>query len=127
MAEVDTKVPEVGLRFKNPDEGWLFWVAYGGRTGFDVRKRCTNVSKMDGTHEPCEDKENIDPNVQQGDDLLSAAQLKKKEVQSNKSRRTRTWIDKLRKGKHNNPKSAKPKKKGVKVYHMQAAHLCMLL
>ncbi|RLN35729.1 protein FAR1-RELATED SEQUENCE 5-like isoform X2 [Panicum miliaceum] len=37
-----------------------------------------------GTNEPCEDKENIEPNAQQRD-LLSAAQLKKKEVQSNKS------------------------------------------
>ena len=48
MAEVDKKIPEIGLRFTDPDEGWLFWVAYGGRTGFDVRKRCTNVSKIDG-------------------------------------------------------------------------------
>ena len=48
MAKVDRKIPEVGMRFTNPDEGWLFWVAYGGRTGFDVRKRCTNISKMDG-------------------------------------------------------------------------------
>ena len=48
MAEVDRKIPELGLRFNNPDEGWLFWVAYGGRTGFDVRKRCTNRSTMDG-------------------------------------------------------------------------------
>ena len=47
MVEVDKKIPEIGLRFTNPDEGWLFWVAYGGRNGFDVRKRCTNVSKID--------------------------------------------------------------------------------
>ena len=40
--------------------------------------------------EPCEDKENVDPDVQQGEDLLSGAQLKKKEVQSKKSRRTKT-------------------------------------
>jgi hypothetical protein len=53
MAEVDTKLLEVGLRFKNPYKGWLFWVAYGGRTGFDVRKRCTNVSKMDGKVTSC--------------------------------------------------------------------------
>ena len=57
--------------------------------------------------------------------MLSGAQLKKKEVQSNKSRRTRTFIDKLRKGKRKNPKSAVPTKKGVKVCHMQAAHLYM--
>nr|XP_015648302.1 protein FAR1-RELATED SEQUENCE 5-like isoform X2 [Oryza sativa Japonica Group] len=73
-----------------------------------------NLLSAGGTHEPYEDKENIDPNAQHGDDLLSATQLNKKEVQSNKSRRIRTWIDKLRKGKRNNPKSAKPTKKGVK-------------
>ena len=48
MAEVDKKIPEIGLGFTNSDEGWLFWVAYGSLTGFDVRKRCTNVSKIDG-------------------------------------------------------------------------------
>ena len=53
MAEVDRKIPELGLRFNNPDEGWLFWVAYGGRTGFDVRKRCTNTSTMDGKVTSC--------------------------------------------------------------------------
>lgn len=36
--------PQLGLRFKNPDEAWKFWVAYGGSTGFDVRKRYANVS-----------------------------------------------------------------------------------
>ena len=53
MVEVDRKIPELGLRFSNPDEGWLFWVAYGGCTGFDVRKRCTNVSKIDGKVTSC--------------------------------------------------------------------------
>jgi zinc finger SWIM domain-containing protein 3 len=47
MAESDKKIPEIGLRFRNPDEAWQFWVAYGGRTGFDVRKRYTNISKFD--------------------------------------------------------------------------------
>ena len=54
---------------------------------------CTQLEeklKLLGANEPSEDKENIDPNVQQRDDLLSAAQLKKKDVQSNKSRRTQT-------------------------------------
>ena len=45
--------PHVGLKFKNSDEAWLFWVAYGGRTGFDVRKRYTNVSKIDGKVTSC--------------------------------------------------------------------------
>ena len=71
---------------------------------------------------PTNEEENVDPNVNQRDDLLSAAKLKKKEVQSKNSKRKRTWIDKLRhKGKHKQakssipPKSAKPKKKGTKV------------
>ena len=33
-------------------------------------------------NEPCKNQENIDPNVQQRDNMLSAAKLKKKEVQS---------------------------------------------
>ena len=97
-------------------------------------------------NEPCEEKENVDPNVQQRDDLLSAAQLKKEDVQPKKSRRNRTWIDKLRKGKKKNPKSAHPKStqgeggsvkkvekknpkstQGAKVYKMQSAHLFMLV
>ena len=53
MAEVDKKIPEIGLGFTNSDEGWLFWVAYGSLTGFDVRKRCTNVSKIDGKVTSC--------------------------------------------------------------------------
>ena len=53
MTEVNKKIPELSLRFRNLDEGWLFWVAYGGRTGFDVRKRCINVSKMDGKVTSC--------------------------------------------------------------------------
>ena len=39
MAESDKKIPEIGLSFRNPDEAWQFWVTYGRRTGFDVRKR----------------------------------------------------------------------------------------
>jgi len=47
MAELDKRTPQVGLRFKNSDEAWQFWVVYGGRSGFDVRKRYTNYSKFD--------------------------------------------------------------------------------
>ena len=57
MPELDKKILEVSLRFRNSDEGWLFWVAYGSRIGFDVRKRCTNVRRMDGTVTNC--KHNI--------------------------------------------------------------------
>jgi zinc finger SWIM domain-containing protein 3 len=35
------------LRFGSPDDAWLFWVAYGGLAGFDLRKRYTNLSKYD--------------------------------------------------------------------------------
>ena len=48
MAELDKGTPEVGLRFQNPDEAWQFWVTYRGRTGFDVKKRYTNLSKFYG-------------------------------------------------------------------------------
>ena len=40
-----------------------------------------NLLSAGGTNGQCEDKENVDPNTQQRDDLFSAAQLKKKEVQ----------------------------------------------
>ena len=53
MAEFGKGVPQVGLRFINPDEAWKFWVAYGGRTGFDVRKRYANVSSYDGKVTSC--------------------------------------------------------------------------
>ena len=85
-----------------------------------------NLLSSAAQNDLCEDKENVNPNVQQSENLFSAAQLKKKEVQSKKSRRTKTFIDKLCKGKRKNPKYAIPTKKGVKVYHIQAAHLFML-
>jgi zinc finger SWIM domain-containing protein 3 len=44
---------EVGMRFRTTYEGWLFWVAYGGRSSFDVRKRGSNISKMDGKVTSC--------------------------------------------------------------------------
>jgi hypothetical protein len=30
---------KVGQKFRNLEDGWLFWVKYGGCVGFDVRKR----------------------------------------------------------------------------------------
>ena len=39
-----------------------------------------NVLSAGGTNELREDKENVNPNAQERDDLLSAAQLKKMEV-----------------------------------------------
>jgi zinc finger SWIM domain-containing protein 3 len=53
MTELEKGIPQVGLRLRNPDEAWQFWVAYGGHTGFDVRKRYRNLSKCDGKVTSC--------------------------------------------------------------------------
>jgi zinc finger SWIM domain-containing protein 3 len=53
MAEFDKRVPQVGMIFKSREEAWLFWRAYGGRVGFDVRKRYANKSPMDGKVTSC--------------------------------------------------------------------------
>ena len=55
-----------------------------------------NLSSCAVDEKPTNEEENVDPNVNQRDDLLSAAKLKKKEVQSKNSKRKRTWINKLR-------------------------------
>jgi zinc finger SWIM domain-containing protein 3 len=71
------------------------------------------------TNEPSKktskEQENIDPNVQQTANFLNAAQLKKKEVQSKNIKRTRTFMEKLRKGKRKPTKSAPSTTKGAKV------------
>uniref|UniRef100_A0ACD5TVT3 Uncharacterized protein n=1 Tax=Avena sativa TaxID=4498 RepID=A0ACD5TVT3_AVESA len=41
------------MRFGSLDEAWEFWIAYGGRAGFDVRKRNKHVSKFDGEVTSC--------------------------------------------------------------------------
>jgi hypothetical protein len=69
------------------------------------------------TNLPCNDQENIDPNVpnvQQTNEYLSA-KLKKKEVQSKNLRRKKTWLDKLLKGKRKPTKGVTSKNKGGKV------------
>jgi zinc finger SWIM domain-containing protein 3 len=53
MGEIDKGMPQIGMRFRNPDEAWVFWVAYGGRAGFDVRKRNKYASKIDGEVTSC--------------------------------------------------------------------------
>lgn len=53
MAQSDKGMPQVGMLFKSSEEAWLFWRAYGGRAGFDVRKRYNNVSKFDGKVTSC--------------------------------------------------------------------------
>ncbi|XP_024318049.1 protein FAR1-RELATED SEQUENCE 1-like [Brachypodium distachyon] len=44
-------------------------------------------------------QENVDPNLQQTNEFLTAAKLKKKEVPSKNLRRKKTWLDKLLKGR----------------------------
>ena len=74
-----------------------------------------NASTSD-MNEPSKAQENDDPNMQQGDDLLRAARLKKKEVQSKNSKRKNNWLDKLHKGKRKATKPPASTKNGAKVY-----------
>ena len=53
MAEIGKGIPQVGMRFRNVDEAWAFWVAYGGHAGFDVRRRYANKSRLDGQVGSC--------------------------------------------------------------------------
>jgi zinc finger SWIM domain-containing protein 3 len=76
----------------------------------DKLNACTGVVNEN----PCDGKENVNPNVQEID-ALSAAELKKKEVQSKKSKRQKIWLDKLRKVKRKLAKSAVLAKKKAKV------------
>ena len=46
MGSIGNRIPEVGMRFRNSDEAWEFWVQYGGHIGFDVRKRNTIKSRI---------------------------------------------------------------------------------
>ena len=64
---------------------------------------------------PSKAQGNDDPNMQQGDDLLRAARLKKKEVQSKNSKRKKSWLHKLHKGKRKATKPPASTKKGAKV------------
>ena len=48
MAEIGKRTPKVGMRFRDSEEDWEFWVDYGGHIGFDVRKRSTIKSRCDG-------------------------------------------------------------------------------
>jgi zinc finger SWIM domain-containing protein 3 len=46
-------VPKISMTFNSIDEAWNFWVTYGGRMGFDVRKCYTNKSGLDGLVTTC--------------------------------------------------------------------------
>ena len=41
-------IPKIGMTFGGFDKAWDFWVTYGVRMGFDVRKCYTNMSGLDG-------------------------------------------------------------------------------
>lgn len=41
-------IPQLDMVSSSFDEAWNFWVTYGGRMGFDVRKCYTNTSNLDG-------------------------------------------------------------------------------
>ena len=73
-----------------------------------------NASATSAMNGCSNDQENFDPNVQQANDLLSSAKLKKNDVSSKNLRRKQTWFDKLRKGRKQ-PKSAATTKKEAKV------------
>uniref|UniRef100_A0A8R7UB52 FAR1 domain-containing protein n=1 Tax=Triticum urartu TaxID=4572 RepID=A0A8R7UB52_TRIUA len=53
MGSIGNRIPKVGMRFRNSDEAWEFWVQYGGHIGFDLRKRNTIRSRIDGTITSC--------------------------------------------------------------------------
>ena len=41
--------PRIGMEFESLEVAWRFWVDYGGRMGFGVRKQYFNKSKKDGS------------------------------------------------------------------------------
>ncbi len=41
-------MPRTGMKFSSVDEAWKFWVSYGGKICFDVRKQYNNKSAADG-------------------------------------------------------------------------------
>jgi hypothetical protein len=41
------------MGFNTIDEAWMFWISYGGKKGFEVRKRYTNKRKSDGKISSC--------------------------------------------------------------------------
>jgi zinc finger SWIM domain-containing protein 3 len=41
-------VPQVGMEFETLEAAWKYWVNYGKKMGFSVRKHYLNKSKIDG-------------------------------------------------------------------------------
>jgi zinc finger SWIM domain-containing protein 3 len=61
---------------------------------------CLGKQLQDKFSEPTRilcDTYNVQPNIQQDEELLSDARLKKKDVQPRSSKRRRSWLDKTRK------------------------------
>lgn len=48
-----TTLPTVGMEFDSVDEAWEFWVEYGRKTGFGVRKQWLNKRKEDKSIRSC--------------------------------------------------------------------------
>ncbi|CAN6203724.1 unnamed protein product [Urochloa humidicola] len=48
MAATPFWIPQMSMTFSSFDEAWQFWVTYGGRMGFDIRKCYANKSGLDG-------------------------------------------------------------------------------
>jgi hypothetical protein len=46
-------IPHVGMKFRNLEEARMFWLTYGGSSGFEVRKRYRNKRQTDGKVTSC--------------------------------------------------------------------------
>ncbi|KAK3013791.1 hypothetical protein RJ639_009005 [Escallonia herrerae] len=44
---VDDWVPKNGMEFDSREKAWKFWVNYGGKICFGVRKDCSNKNRKD--------------------------------------------------------------------------------
>jgi hypothetical protein len=36
-------VPHIGIKFRNPDQGWKFWLAYGDQKKVLMLEKCTQT------------------------------------------------------------------------------------
>jgi zinc finger SWIM domain-containing protein 3 len=46
-------LPQVGMEFNNIQDAWMFWVAFGGQNGFEVRRKYANKRQSDGKVRSC--------------------------------------------------------------------------
>jgi hypothetical protein len=54
MVEIDKGIPQIGMRFTNPYEAWVFWVAYiAVARGLMCGRETKNVSKTNGEVTSC--------------------------------------------------------------------------